>query len=130
MATFSFKILTFISLNSLWIPVSFQGIQYSMATSWIALFSIFGYAICALSSYGCWHALISVEIHVEWIERAKIFAICLILFLGGIGLVAIGTFTELSLDGHRIYLVPSSALLDFMEILSNRWQKSAINHLN
>jgi hypothetical protein len=114
------KIATSFCLNAAWLPIGIQGLQQCLASNWIALISLLGYAICCLGAYGSWHALISFENDKRWKERLKVLAICGSLFAAGSGLIAIGTFTTITLGGLQISLVLASATLGLAGRLAYR----------
>ena len=119
-------IATSICLNAAWLPVGIQGLQQCFTSGWIALVSIFGYAICCFSSFGSWNALILADSIKSWKESFKMLVICLPLYLAGAGLISFGGFTAITLGGLRIPLVLASALLSLGGSAGIRWRDSTI----
>ena len=120
------KIATSICLNVAWVPVGIQGLQQCLATGWIALVSVLGYAICCLGAYGSWHALTLPDYKNSWKGRAKILLICGSLFAAGSGLITVGSFTAITLGGLQISLALASAMLGLVGHLAYRWRENQI----
>ena len=119
-------IATSICLNAAWLPVGIQGLQQCLATGWIALVSVLGYAICCLGAYGIWNALMLPDYKNNWKGRAQMLLICGSLFAAGSGLIAIGSFSTITLGGLQISLVLASAMLGLAGSLAYRWRENQI----
>ena len=120
-------IATSICLNAAWLPVGIQGLQQCLATGWIALVSVIGYAICCLGAYGIWNALMLPDYKNSWKGRAQMLLICGSMFAAGSGLITVGSFTAITLGGLQISLVLASAMLGLAGHLDYWWRKNAIN---
>jgi hypothetical protein len=120
------KIATSICLNAAWLPVGIQGLQQCFASGWIALVSVLGYAICGLGAYGSWHALTTPDYKNSWGGRATILMICGSLFAAGSGLIAVGSFTAITLGALQISLVLASAMLGLAGRLAYRWREMSL----
>ena len=119
-------IATSICLNAAWLPVGIQGLQQCLATGWIALVSVLGYAICCLGAYGIWNALMLPDYKNSWKGRAQMLLICGSMFAAGSGLIAIGSFTTITLGGIRAPLVLSSSVLGLAGSLAYRWRQMSL----
>jgi len=117
-------IATSICLNAAWLPVGIQGLQQCLATGWIALVSVIGYAICCLGAYGIWNALMLPDYKNSWKGRAQMLLICGSLFAAGSGLIAIGSFTTITVGALQISLVLASAMLGLAGSLAYGWREN------
>ena len=117
-------IATSICLNAAWLPVGIQGLQQCLATGWIALVSVIGYAICCLGAYGIWNALMLPDYKNNWKGRAQMLLICGSLFAAGSGLIAIGSFTTITVGALQISLVLASAMLGLAGSLAYGWREN------
>ena len=114
------KIATSICLNAAWLPVGIQGLQQCLATGWIALVSVLGYAICCVGAYGGWYNLVPPADEKSWKGRGQILWICGSMFAAGSGLITVGNFTAINLGGLQISLVLASAMLGLVGRLAFR----------
>ena len=115
------KIATSICLNAAWLPVLIQALKQCLATGWIAVVSVLGYAICCLGAYGSWHALIPPDYKNSWKGRVKILLICGSMFAAGSGLITVGNFTAITLGGIQVSLVLASTVLGLAGRIASRW---------
>jgi hypothetical protein len=121
------KLATQIFLNAAWLPVGIQALQQCLASGLTPLVSVLGYAICCLSAYGGWRALIPPGHEKRWKDMAQMLVICGSLFLAGVGLIGIGSFTAITLGSLQMSLALASVVLGLAGCLACRWRQISLS---